>query len=77
MPQHVVRVGPPVTQQAVEILADEEAYAQWYLLTLMKYQTEGDPKTPCDLAPYGYRCSRGKGHSGPCAAHPTDGRCPF
>lgn len=27
---------------------------------------------PCDLPPHGWYCTRGKGHEGPCAAHPDN-----
>lgn len=29
---------------------------------------ESDPLTACDVPPIGWRCTRGKGHAGPCAA---------
>ena len=30
----------------------------------------------CDVPPIGWRCTRGKGHEGPCAAIPADGVLP-
>ena len=32
--------------------------------------TEGDTSKTCVMPPAGWYCSRGKGHSGPCAARP-------
>lgn len=70
LPTERIEIGPiPLVTRADAELAAGEAYDRGYAQAVKDWK--GSTLEDCDIPPNGWICTRGKGHTGPCAAIPT------